>query len=75
MAKILELKNIKKHYGEIEVLHGLSFELNEGDFTSIIGQSGSGKSTLLNIIGTLDYEFSGLKSLSLKNLQSLETMF
>ncbi len=54
MAKILELKNIYKSYGKTEVLHGISFELEEGSFTSIIGQSGSGKSTLLNILGTLD---------------------
>jgi lipoprotein-releasing system ATP-binding protein len=59
MANILELKNIKKSYGENEVLHGLSFSLEEGSFTSIIGQSGSGKSTLLNILGTLDYPNSG----------------
>lgn len=72
MAKILELKNIKKHYGETEVLHGLSFELNEGDFTSIIGQSGSGKSTLLNIIGTLDYEFSGELNIDGQSIEKLK---
>ncbi len=59
MAKILELNNIKKSYGETEVLHGLSFDLEEGSFTSIIGQSGSGKSTLLNILGTLDNASQG----------------
>lgn len=59
MAKILELDNIKKSYGDTEVLHGLSFELEVGSFTSIIGQSGSGKSTLLNILGTLDNASTG----------------
>ena len=60
MAKILELNNIKKSYGNTEVLHGLSFDLEEGSFTSIIGQSGSGKSTLLNILGTLDNASTGM---------------
>ncbi len=57
MAKVLELDKITKSYGKIvktQVLHGISFDLEEGSFTSIIGQSGSGKSTLMNIIGTLD---------------------
>ncbi len=59
MVNILELTNIRKSYGDTEVLHGLSFSLEKGSFTSIIGQSGSGKSTLLNILGTLDKASSG----------------
>lgn len=59
MAKILELKNITKFYGETQVLFGMDFALEEASFTSIIGQSGSGKSTLLNILGTLDKPSGG----------------
>lgn len=59
MAKILELKNITKFYGDNQVLFGINFDLDEASFTSIIGQSGSGKSTLLNILGTLDKPSDG----------------
>jgi len=59
MAKILELKNITKFYGETQILFGMDFALEEASFTSIIGQSGSGKSTLLNILGTLDKPSGG----------------
>jgi putative ABC transport system ATP-binding protein len=49
---------IKRFYigteNELEVLHGLTFNVNEGEFVSVVGQSGSGKSTLMNIIGALD---------------------
>lgn len=49
-------KNIIKHFGEppVRVLHGLDFEIADGEFVSISGRSGSGKSTLLYIISTLD---------------------
>ena len=54
----LEVKNIHKSYGEndnrIEVLKGISIELNKGEFCVLLGPSGSGKSTLLNIIGGID---------------------
>jgi len=49
---------IKKFYvgteNELEILHGLNFNVNKGEFISIVGASGSGKSTLMNIIGCLD---------------------
>lgn len=59
---VMEAKNIKKVYGttiKVEVLHGISFSIMPGEFTSIIGYSGSGKSTLLNILGALDSPTSG----------------
>jgi len=62
MAKILELKNITKFYGDKiknQVLYDVNLSIEEGSFSSIIGQSGSGKSTMLNILGTLDKPTSG----------------
>ena len=44
---VLEMKHIKKSFGEFEVLKDISLEVNKGDVLSIIGPSGSGKSTLL----------------------------
>ena len=62
MAKIIELKNINKFYGDKiknQVLFDVNLAIEEGSFSSIIGQSGSGKSTMLNILGTLDKPTSG----------------
>ncbi|MFP4017385.1 MAG: ABC transporter ATP-binding protein [Halanaerobiales bacterium] len=59
---IIDVKNLIKVYGEEvenEVLHSLSFQIEKGDFVSIIGPSGSGKSTLLNILGALDTPTKG----------------
>jgi len=60
---IISLRNIKKTYlmgdTSCEALKGISFNVHEGDFVSIMGASGSGKSTLMNIIGTLDSATEG----------------
>lgn len=44
---------------ELEILHGMTFNVPKGEFVSIVGQSGSGKSTLMNIIGALDRPTGG----------------
>ncbi len=64
MSSIIKLENIvKKFYvgepNELEILHGISLEVEEGEFVSIVGPSGSGKSTLMNTIGVLDRPTSG----------------
>ena len=60
---MLELREIEKSYpqgGEmVEVLHGVSLEIEPGKLVAIVGPSGSGKSTLLNLIGTLDVPSAG----------------
>lgn len=64
----IEISDIKKHFGEgesrVEVLKGISFELEKGEFCVLLGPSGSGKSTLLNIIGGIDRADSGYISIN-----------
>lgn len=50
---MLEINNIRAGYGEIEIIHGLSLYVNEGEIVSIVGPNGSGKSTLLKSIFAL----------------------
>ena len=56
--KILEIENVTKYYGSgavvTKALDGISFDVEKGEFTAIMGASGSGKSTLLNVISTID---------------------
>ena len=63
MAAVIEIKDLVKDYclGEVpvHVLKGISFDIERGDFVSIMGPSGSGKSTLMNILGCLDRPTSG----------------
>jgi len=63
-APLIELADVHKTYGAgtdvaVEVLHGIDFTLQAGEFTALIGPSGSGKSTLLNLIGLLEPPTSG----------------
>lgn len=51
---ILEIKNIHKSFGNVDVLKGISFSLEEGEVLSIIGSSGSGKTTLLRCMNFLE---------------------
>ena len=61
--KILQTIDVKKYYGEepnvTKALNGITMEVEQGDFVSIIGASGSGKSTLLHILGGLDVPTAG----------------
>ena len=59
---ILEAKSISKSFHvpvEMEILKEISFQLEQGEFVSIMGKSGCGKSTLLYILSTMDSEYSG----------------
>ncbi|MGY0788303.1 amino acid ABC transporter ATP-binding protein [Azospirillum argentinense] len=51
---LVDIKNVTKSYGSIEVLKGVSLSIDEGEIVTIIGKSGSGKSTLLRCINALE---------------------
>lgn len=63
MGKIvLEAKGIQKHFHDpfdLHVLKDISFQVNRGEFVSVIGKSGCGKSTLLYILSTMDTDYEG----------------
>lgn len=68
MAQILKAKHINKYFRkpvEFQVLNDISFEIEAGEFVSIMGKSGCGKSTLLYILSTMDTDYEG--ELYLKN--------
>ena len=68
MKKILEVSNLKKNYHteqkEIMALKNISFDLQEGEFISIVGPSGCGKSTILSILAGLEDKSDGSISFS-----------
>lgn len=57
--KMIEIKHLRKSYGNNEVLKDINFSVKKGDVTCIIGSSGSGKSTLLRCINLLETPFEG----------------
>lgn len=56
---IIQAQNIRKSYGQLEVLKGIDLQISKSEIVSIVGASGAGKTTLLQIIGTLDKADSG----------------
>lgn len=56
---IIDIQGLHKSYGQHTILSDLDFQVEQGEFVSIVGKSGSGKSTLINIIGLLDQLYSG----------------
>lgn len=76
MADVIVADTLEKVYGEgtaaTRALSSLSFSLQQGEFSSLIGQSGSGKSTLLNLLGLLDTPTSGTVSINDRDTSSLD---
>lgn len=73
---ILELKNIKRTYKTkcvvTEVLKGIDFSVEAGEFVAIMGESGAGKTTLLNVIATFDKPTSGSVILNGKEISTIK---
>ena len=65
---LLEVKNIQKRFGKVEVLKGIGFSLNKGEVLAIIGSSGSGKTTLLRCLNFLETPDVGTISVDGKEL-------
>ena len=70
---MIEVKEITKSFGTLQVLKGISLHINRGEIVSIVGPSGAGKTTLLQIIGTLDKADSGQVEIDGINTSDLST--
>lgn len=68
---ILDAAGIRKKYGTLEVLKGVSLQVNKGEIVSLVGPSGAGKSTLLHIAGTLDKPDSGSVKIDGKEISKM----
>lgn len=69
--KLLELKNIKKGFGETDVLKGITLSIEKGEFITFLGASGCGKTTTLRIIAGLEAQDSGTVLLDGKDVTSV----
>lgn len=74
-SKILEIQNVKREFimgtEVVRALKGVSFDVNSGEFVTIMGSSGSGKTTLLNMLGCLDKPTEGTYLLDNINVKEL----
>ena len=68
---MIEIKNIHKSFGQLEVLKGIDVSIKKGEIVSIVGPSGAGKTTLLPIIGTLDKPNEGEVMINDTNISKL----
>ena len=69
---MIEINNLSKNFGELNVLNQISFNIEKGEIYGIIGQSGAGKSTLLRCINGLEKFDSGSLVVDGKEIQYLK---
>jgi sn-glycerol 3-phosphate transport system ATP-binding protein len=70
----VSLKNIKKSFGKVDVIHGIDIDINDGEFVVIVGPSGCGKSTLLRMVAGLETVSSGEVHIDGRMVNALEPM-
>ena len=68
---MIDVINLKKNFGDVEVLKGIDITINKGDIVAIIGPSGSGKSTLLNMLAGLEHPTKGEIVIAGKHIEKL----
>src|SRR5262249_35255118 len=59
VAALVQVEGLRKEYGHVRALDGVSFQVKEGEWIAFMGPSGSGKTTLINILGGLDSPTAG----------------
>lgn len=69
---MIDIKNITKSFGSLQVLKGIDLHVDKGEVVSIVGPSGAGKTTLLQIMGTLDRPDSGQITIDGTDVQALK---
>jgi putative ABC transport system ATP-binding protein len=77
MNKYIQINNLERIYKpsskvKVNALRGLDIDIEKGEILSVVGSSGSGKSTLLNILGGLDWEYSGDIIVDGKNIREYD---
>ena len=75
MTALLDVRDLRAYYGQVQALHGLSFSLNEGSLTTLLGANGAGKTTTLRAIcnmvrstGAIEFEGKPLNNRSTENI-------
>jgi branched-chain amino acid transport system ATP-binding protein len=78
MTAMLNVKDLRAYYGQVQALHGLSFSLNEGSLTTLLGANGAGKTTTLRAIcsmvrstGGIEFDGAPLTGRSTENIVRL----